>query len=54
MMEYSKQRILITPEKLEGERKDYPIDKINFLNIIPKNQIKAPRPYLIIGLDTEN
>ena len=49
----SKKGILITPEKLGGERKDYSIDKVNFLNVIPKNQTHPPRSYLIIGFDTE-
>ena len=36
-----------------GDRKYYPINKINFHHWIPKNQVNPPRPYLIIGFDTE-
>ena len=36
-----------------GDRKNYPIDKVNFHNIVPLNQVDQPRPYLIIGFDTE-
>lgn len=36
-----------------GDRESHSIDKVNFLNIIPLNQTKQPRPYLIIGFDTE-
>ena len=36
-----------------GDRKDYPIDSINFLPLVPLNQTDQPRPYLIIGFDTE-
>ena len=36
-----------------GDRKNYPIDKVNFLPLVPLNQVDQPRPYLIIGFDTE-
>ena len=36
-----------------GDRKNYSIDSINFLPLVPLNQTDQPRPYLIIGFDTE-
>ena len=36
-----------------GDRKDYSIDSINFLPLVPLNQTDQPRSYLIIGFDTE-
>jgi hypothetical protein len=36
-----------------GDRKNYPVDKVNFLNLVPLNQTDQPRSYLIIGFDTE-
>ena len=49
----SKKGLLVTPSYIDGDREFHPINERNFLSPIPKNQTSPPRPYLIIGFDTE-
>ncbi len=49
----SKKGLLVTPPYIGGDREFHPINERNFLSPIPKNQTSPPRPYLIIGFDTE-
>lgn len=49
----SKKGLLVTPYSKGGKRESYPLNVERFLSPIPLNQTEPPRPYLIIGFDTE-
>ena len=49
----TKKGLLVTPISKGGRRDSYTLNVERFLSPIPINQTEPPRPYLIIGFDTE-